>query len=176
MRDDRDSDPDTEPDQPDTTGAADTVVSYDEVDESTDGYHTDRTEEPLGELATAVGTRGSRSSRSDIDVETPDEADTAALFEHEDVEGIDRDALWEQIQRGERETDTADGSVQTDTDREIREVQKRDYCHGCEHFENPPEVGCRHEGSDILEFPTLETVRVADCPIVLEEEALEERR
>ncbi|MCU4974488.1 hypothetical protein OB955_17340 [Halobacteria archaeon AArc-m2/3/4] len=174
MSDDCNSNLDDEPDRPATTEAADTVVSYDESDEPAGGQPADRTEAPLGELAAAVGTRGSDSPRSDVDARIHDRTDGAALFEHEDVEGIDRDALWERVQHGEN--DTVDEQSRADTDREIREVQKRDYCHGCEHFENPPHVGCRHEGTDILEFPTLETVRVADCPVVLEEETLEDRR
>ncbi|MCU4741699.1 hypothetical protein [Natronoglomus mannanivorans] len=174
MSDDRDSDRDDEPGRPATTGAADTVVSYDESDEPAGGQPADRTGPPLDELADAVGTRGSDSPRSDVDAGTHDGTDGAALFEHEDVEGIDRDTLWEQVEHGG--VDTVDEQSRADTDREIREVQKREYCHGCDHFESPPDVGCRHEGTDILEFPTLETVRVADCPVVLEEEALEERR
>lgn len=144
--------------------------------ESTDGRQNDRRDGPLGELADAVGTRGARSPRSDSpsDSETHDGADAATLFEREDVQGIDRDALWQQLQRGD--TDESDADEAPLADREIREIQKRDYCHGCEYFEQPPTVGCTHPGTDVLEFPTLETVRVADCPVVLEDEALEERR
>ncbi|ELY49213.1 hypothetical protein [Natronolimnohabitans innermongolicus] len=60
-------------------------------------------------------------------------------------------------------------------DREYREIDKRSYCHQCEYFATPPAVACTHDGTDILELSSTDTFRVADCPRVLADEALEER-
>lgn len=185
------SDSDIEPDRRTATESEDPVVSFDGFDDGdsdvgfddgdgerstpTDGQQTDRRESPLGELADTVAARESRPLESDVPLgsEPHEGSDAAAFFEREDVEGIDREALWEQVQR--EDTDGFDATETVHPDREIREIQKRDYCHGCEYFERPPNVGCTHAGTDILEFRSLETVRVADCPVVLEDEALEER-
>jgi len=59
------------------------------------------------------------------------------------------------------------------TDREIRDIAKRAYCHQCEHFEAPPNTGCRNDGTEILELVGLDQFRVADCPVVRENERLE---
>ena len=58
-------------------------------------------------------------------------------------------------------------------DRKIRDVYSGSCCNQCEHFSEPPAVACTREGTDILEMPALETFRVADCPMVLEDERLE---
>jgi len=53
-------------------------------------------------------------------------------------------------------------------------VNKHKYCQRCPHFSTPPDVGCAHEGTDIIEQLDMETFEVADCPIVLEDERLED--
>lgn len=45
-------------------------------------------------------------------------------------------------------------------------VPKDGYCEGCEHFSEPPDVGCAHRGTEIVEFEDLEHVRVRHCPVV----------
>lgn len=109
---------------------------------------------PLSDLVDGVGRRRHETTEFDD------------LFEREEVGGIDSDALWEQIERDEFD---AEGLA----DREVRDISKRSYCHQCEYFTEPPEMGCTHEGTDILELSSLDTFRVADCPVVLEDEALE---
>ena len=90
------------------------------------------------------------------------------LFDREEVDDVDSEQLWEQVEEG--------GVAQVDgTDREIRTIPKSKYCHGCEHFSAPPEVACLHEGSEIIELSTLETFRVANCPVVLKDEELERK-
>lgn len=111
--------------------------------------------EPLGDLADAVGRR--REAAADD-----------GLFEREDVTEVDGDAVWDRIERDEPTADLADLE-----EREIREIEKRSYCHQCEHFDEPPAVACTNEGTEILAMPSLSTFRVADCPVVLEEEELE---
>jgi uncharacterized OB-fold protein len=54
------------------------------------------------------------------------------------------------------------------------EVSKHSYCERCEHFSTPPGVTCTNEGTEILEFMDMETVRVINCPIVEERRALED--
>lgn len=126
-----------------------------EADTDPDGTEADSDRAgPLGELAAELDDRGRGSSAFDD------------LFERENVDGIDSDALWEQIEREEFD----DALL---ADREIREVRKRAYCHQCEHFSAPPEVACENEGTDVLELTSLDTFRVADCPFVLEDEELE---
>lgn len=109
---------------------------------------------PLGDLVT------------DLHDRPDDGAEFDELFEREDVGTIDGDTLWEQLE--DDEFDAA--SV---TDRQLHTIEKRSYCQQCEHFSAPPDVGCSHEGTDILEMPSLDTFRVADCPVVLAEERLE---
>lgn len=75
--------------------------------------------------------------------------------------------LWEELSRSEVEPET-----ETHGQRRFAEVSKHTYCERCEHFSEPPEIACAHEGTDIIEFVDFETVRVADCPIVAEREQL----
>ncbi|WP_247000973.1 hypothetical protein [Halosolutus gelatinilyticus] len=114
---------------------------------------------PLSDLASSIE-RGPDS--------VPDGFDR--LFEREAVAEIDSDQLWERL-----ESDRPAAEDLLGADREIREVAKASYCHRCEHFAEPPDVGCTRDGTEILEMPTLETFRVADCPVVLEDEELERR-
>lgn len=57
--------------------------------------------------------------------------------------------------------------------RRYSEVSKHSFCEQCEYFSEPPGVACAHEGTEILEFLDMETVRVVDCPVVEEREQLE---
>ncbi|MDF9746932.1 hypothetical protein [Natrinema salsiterrestre] len=119
---------------------------------------------PLGELAATVGeSDGSDRSQSSA----PDFDD---LFDRQETTEIDGDRLWERL-----EGDELDEQPRS-AEREIREVEKRSYCQDCEHFSDPPDVACGREGTDILAVPTMTTFRVADCPFVLEDEALEGER
>ncbi|GAB3665861.1 hypothetical protein [Halopiger thermotolerans] len=118
---------------------------------------------PLGDLAAAVDDRSTETDRDGTDDAFDD------LFEREDVTELDPDRLWERLEEDDPLAD------QYADDREIREIDKHEYCHRCEHFADPPAVGCTREGTDILELTTLDTFRVADCPVVLEDEDLERR-
>ncbi|MFC3958613.1 hypothetical protein [Halovivax cerinus] len=90
------------------------------------------------------------------------------LFEAVPVNELDSDRLWERL------ADDEAGPAVDLADREIREIDKHRYCHQCEHFTDPPTLGCEHDGTSILELVDVETFRVANCPVVVEEEALEE--
>lgn len=119
-----------------------------------DGAATD----PLGTLADRVAER--RAETSDPVAEE--------LFDREDVTELDSDLLWAELEGD------GDAGIEPDRDdREYRTISKRKYCHQCEHFAAPPEVGCTNEGTEILEVTSMDSFRVVDCPKVLEDEALE---
>jgi len=84
--------------------------------------------------------------------------------------GGDDESVWEDLSEPvEPETTTTE-----EGGRRLSEVNKHSFCEQCEHFTGPPEIACTNEGTEILEFLDMETVRVADCPIVEERERLEE--
>jgi hypothetical protein len=90
-------------------------------------------------------------------------------FEEMDVDKLDPDVVWQDLTSAESR-----GSVGTAQERTYADVSKHSYCEGCEHFSPPPNVSCGHEGTEIVEFLDMETVRVVDCPVVTEREELED--
>ena len=90
-----------------------------------------------------------------------------SAFDRMDVGDLDEDDVWEAIADAE-----ARGSVADAAERTYAEVSKHRFCETCPHFTGPPAVACTHEGTEILEFLDLETVRVVDCPIVEERREL----
>ncbi|WP_408958545.1 hypothetical protein [Natrinema sp. 74] len=139
------------------------MTERNERDEQDDGARTEA--EPLGDLATTV------ANRSDADRTDASEPAFDDLFDRQDDADIDIDRLWERLEADDA-ADPAD--AEQSTDRTVREVEKQPYCHDCEHFAEPPETACTRDGTDILSVPTTTTFRVADCPIVREDEALED--
>jgi hypothetical protein len=94
--------------------------------------------------------------------------ETDGVFERMEVDQVDADAVWDRL--------GADRASASDRgERDIASVSKHRFCEQCEHFTPPPDVACTHEGTEILEFPDMETVRVADCPVVADRRGLEER-
>lgn len=91
-----------------------------------------------------------------------------SAFEEMDVGSVDPDEVWEGLESAE-----ARGSVGEVSDRVYAEVSKHSFCEQCEYFSDPPDVDCSHEGTEIVEFLDMETVRLVDCPIVAEREDLE---
>lgn len=89
-------------------------------------------------------------------------------FEEMDVDQLDPDEVWQELTSAESR-----GSVGSASQRTYAEVSKHSYCEGCEYFSPPPDVSCGHEGTEIVEFLDMETVRVVDCPVVTEREELE---
>ena len=89
--------------------------------------------------------------------------------EFESVEpGIDPEQVWERLEG----TDDAVGGEARK--RIYAEVSKHSYCKQCEHFSKPPDVNCTYEGTQIVEFLDMDTVRLVDCPIVAERKELGE--
>jgi len=77
----------------------------------------------------------------------------------------------------ETEDDVADeeGAGEEEiADADIAEVSKHDYCERCEHFSRAPEIHCTHDGTEILDFTDMASVRVANCPVVAERKGLEQ--
>ncbi|MFB6083525.1 MAG: hypothetical protein ABEJ94_04690 [Halorientalis sp.] len=111
---------------------------------------TEPTDDPFAEFSTP---------RRDED----EDEDPFDAFESAGVDGIDPDAVWEDLQRGGPEIE----------ERTYAEVSKHRFCEKCEHFSPPPEIECTYEGAAIVEFLDTETVRLLNCPIVAEQRALE---
>lgn len=93
-----------------------------------------------------------------------------SAFERMDVEGADPDAVWDQISETEDRGSVADIEGET-----YAEVSKHSFCERCQYFSGPPEVSCSHEGTEIMKFLDMDTVRVVNCPIVAERRDIEER-
>ena len=89
-------------------------------------------------------------------------------FAEFDLGDVDEDEVWRALSAAQ-----ARGSVADVRDRTYAEVSKHRFCERCEHFTGPPRAACTHEGTEILEFVDMETVRVLDCPIVAERRRLE---
>jgi len=90
------------------------------------------------------------------------------VFEQREIAEIDPDVVWEELTAVK-----ARGSVTETGERTYAEVSKHSYCEHCEWFTEPPEVRCTHEGTEILEFLDMETVRLVDCPVVAERREIE---
>jgi hypothetical protein len=73
----------------------------------------------------------------------------------------------------ERPDDGRASGAPTDEAREERVVDKGKYCRNCEYFSAPPEVRCTHEGTEIAEEVDMDHFRVVNCPVVREDEELE---
>jgi len=97
------------------------------------------------------------------------EGDPFESFDEMDVDKLDPDIVWQELVSAESR-----GSVGDAQQRTYADVSKHSYCEGCEYFSPPPDVFCGHEGTEIVEFLNMETVRVVDCPVVTEREKLEE--
>jgi len=93
-----------------------------------------------------------------------------SAFAEMDVEQIDPEIVWQELTSAQSQ-----GSVGDVQDRTYADVSKHSYCEQCEYFSEPPAVHCSHEGTEIVEFLDMETVRVVDCPVVTEREKLERR-
>lgn len=132
-------------------------------DDELDGSAPDRPESteagspsggPLGDLADRMREKADRVEEGDD------------VFEAVDVGAVDEETLWKQVASDEEFV------VEDPGDREDV-VDKSTYCEKCEFFSGPPEVRCAHEGTSILELVDLEHFRVRNCPVVIEEAALE---
>lgn len=90
-------------------------------------------------------------------------------FDREEIDRIDPDSVWEDLESAQ-----AGGTVTENRQRTYAEVSKHSYCEQCAYFSAPPDIQCGHEGTQIVEFRDMETVRVVDCPVVEERKELRE--
>lgn len=120
---------------------------------------------PLGDLADRIRSRNEPSIAESAD------AAVDGLFQEEPFEGVESDDLWEAMDDA-----TALGpEVEAGSSRNEHIIPKRGYCEGCEHFSAPPDIHCNHAGTSIIEFTDIDHVRVRNCPVVAERQALGER-
>ena len=91
-----------------------------------------------------------------------------SVFERVDVDHIDADKVWAEI--------AADDDSETTSESRYAEVSKHRYCEQCEHFSAPPNAHCTNDGTEIMEFLDMETVRLLDCPVVAEQHAIEDEQ
>jgi len=153
-----------EPDDRELSGNGDSSSGGDGVD-----GEPGLDEQPF-EGVSVTETDGERPRRSEGDPF----ADLTEGFEDDPFEGGDWDAsgtdesVWEDL--------SAESEIEIEEEesgRRVSEVNKHSFCEQCEYFTKPPEISCTHDGTEIMEFIDVETVRVADCPIVEERERLE---
>lgn len=93
-------------------------------------------------------------------------AEGESVFEEVDVGDVNTDQIWDEI--------TSDPDTRPPESR-YAEVSKHRYCEQCEYFSSPPEVSCSNEGTEIMEFLDMETVRLYDCPVVAEQREIERK-
>lgn len=135
-------------------------------EESVDREATPR-DGPLADVATQVDERRRRGR------------DTTDAFESVDVDELDGEKLWERLADddggGPSVSVPAGETVEVDDewgdDRDVRTIPK-ETCHGCPHFGEPPTLACTHEGTAILAMPDVDHFRVADCPVVVDDEEI----
>jgi hypothetical protein len=120
--------------------------------------------EEVSEPRTGPATAAPGDHPADADAFSEAKPDLAEV----DVGDVDEDEVWTALSAAR-----ARGSVAEVRDRTYAEVSKHRYCEGCEHFTAPPRAACTNEGTEILAFVDMETVRVVDCPIVAERRRLE---
>jgi len=165
-----------EHEDPDTPTDDDTGIEFTEEDPNlglpSSSGEDDASDSPGMEFATS----DSDQSLSESD-QFPEDArregdpfDSAGnVFEEMDISQLDPDEVWEGLASAE-----ARGSIADDKGRIYAEVSKHSYCEQCEHFSEPPDIECLYEGTEIVEFLDMDTVRLVDCPIVAERRELEQ--
>jgi hypothetical protein len=88
-----------------------------------------------------------------------------SAFERVDVDHIDADKVWAEIAEDDDSRETPESRY--------AEVSKHRYCEQCEHFSEPPNAHCTNDGTEIMEFLDMETVRLLNCPVVAEQHEIE---
>lgn len=119
---------------------------------------------------------------SDDDSDGARDRDTelADLFDDADLEEIDEDAVWAELDDGDDaaagdgdlferladENPSQEPSPDIDAERDTAVVPKNRFCQRCEYFSAPPEVRCNNPGTTIEEVVDSEQFRVRSCPVV----------
>jgi hypothetical protein len=122
---------------------------------------SDDRNEPLSELVSDIEERRNWKS------EWVDDA-----FEEVGVGDIDTDELWADLMSEDGGELVVSAPRETGwDDRDVRTIPKTT-CHGCPHVGDPPKLRCTHDGTDILSMSDIDHFRVADCPMVADEDDL----
>jgi hypothetical protein len=121
----------------------------------------ERRDEPLSDFVSGIDQRRNRKSERVGDA-----------FEEVEVGDADTDELWADLlgEDGGELVASAPREPRWD-DRDVRTIPKTT-CHGCPHVGDPPNLRCTHEGTDILLMPDIDHFRVANCPMVADEDDL----
>lgn len=120
---------------------------------------------PLGDLADRA-----RHSR---DADATD--DVMDAFSEVDVDdSVDVEDLWAEL--GSEDLEETVAEPRGSAERDVRVIDKREYCMRCQYFSAPPEVRCEADGAEIVEMVDTEQFEVVDCPILRGEEELENLR
>ena len=144
------------------------------ADEST--AEEDRPDPARQGLPSGITDEDDRRGAADADADDPftefDEPTTDPFAEGDSVfegavAGEGDDGVWERMESTDAEAEAVPGKRYVD-------VNKHSYCETCEYFSAPPAISCSHEGTEILEFVDMDTVRVVDCPVVAERKAIED--
>ncbi len=118
-------------------------------------------DEPLSDLVSDIEERRNRKSERVDDV-----------FEEVNVGDVDTDDLWaDLLNEDSGELVVSAPREAGRDDRDVRTIPKTT-CQGCPHVGDPPNLRCTHEGTDILSMPDVDHFRVADCPMVADEDDL----
>ncbi len=134
-----------------------TTAEQPPVTDSASSTEQQSTDGPLGELASAVSTR---TDKTDAELEE--------LFEQQETASVDPDAVWEQL-----EADDTSEADETPVQTEPRIVEKATYCETCPYFSAPPDMYCTHDGTEIRRLVDFDHVEVVNCPIVKQNDELE---
>ena len=98
---------------------------------------------------------------ADNDPEEP--VDIEKLFAESSIDDVDSDSVWDDLEARvskpiDAQPDASDISI----------VPTRSFCQDCPHLADPPDVRCTYDGTEIVDFPDMDHVRVKNCPIVEE--------
>ncbi|MCO8243340.1 MULTISPECIES: hypothetical protein [unclassified Haladaptatus] len=116
--------------------------------------------EPLGNLAAEIEERRKRRSETGSADET---------FVEMDVGEVDAAEVWADLLGEDSGELVVTAPRVEEDDRDVRVVPKTT-CQGCPHVADPPTLRCTHEGTDILSMGDMDHLRVADCPMVADDD------
>ena len=125
----------------------------------------------------AVDVAGDAFGEVDVSRGDPFEGADSA-FQQVDVDSVDPDTVWDRFTEHAEADDPHEalgGEAVPEDAPDTVTVPKGRFCQTCPHFTAPPDIGCTHEGTDIVRFVDSDRVRVSNCPVVAERRELGER-
>lgn len=175
-----DFDPPTEPADEPNTGDSITESQSDSAATNSDGQEADSPQPGTDAKKGHLEVTSPADIAPDVDIQDgvfdtdhgdDDPFGADSPFEKVDTETIDEEALWEEIQSDE--SDTAEDSTSPSASA-IDEVvvSKSKFCQQCKYFAEPPNIGCEHDGTEIVEFVGADDIRISNCPVVAKEREL----